>query len=251
IPLAGQTITVVLSLITIAVLSACFVRRLERVITWKALPLANWLILLIYIDSFAFVFITAVLQEGVGVNTSRGLCDGGILLCLACYLTTKLIYFFLVEKAYIVHGSRRPRRKNVLFMFNVFGMLVPCVILMILNFIYRVAYLNEEGLCIIGMRKLALFPLIVFDVFVNVYLTALFILPIRRLYSFAHNTNPALRRMATRTFIGSCITLTITIVNLSSLGALGGEPAWICFMCCNADVLISVLALHWVTTIDS
>jgi hypothetical protein len=32
---------------------------------------------------------------------------------------------------------------------------------------------------------------------------------------------------------------------------LKGEPGWICLMCCNADVLFSVLVLHWVTQVDS
>lgn len=32
---------------------------------------------------------------------------------------------------------------------------------------------------------------------------------------------------------------------------LGGEPGWVCMMCCNADILFSVLVLHWVTSHDS
>jgi hypothetical protein len=32
---------------------------------------------------------------------------------------------------------------------------------------------------------------------------------------------------------------------------LKGEPGWICLMCCNADILFSVIVLHWVTAIDT
>lgn len=32
---------------------------------------------------------------------------------------------------------------------------------------------------------------------------------------------------------------------------LDGEKGWICLLCCNADVLFSVIVLHWVTAIDS
>ena len=32
---------------------------------------------------------------------------------------------------------------------------------------------------------------------------------------------------------------------------LKGEPAWVCLMLCNGDVLFSVLVLHWVTSKDS
>jgi len=37
---------------------------------------------------------------------------------------------------------------------------------------------------------------------------------------------------------------------LTVLMVLKGEAAWICLMCCNADVLFSVLVLHWVTSKD-
>lgn len=32
---------------------------------------------------------------------------------------------------------------------------------------------------------------------------------------------------------------------------LDGEPGWICLMCCNIDVLFSVLVLQWVTSKDN
>ncbi|GAB7340097.1 hypothetical protein MBLNU457_6585t3 [Dothideomycetes sp. NU457] len=102
------------------------------------------------------------------------------------------------------------------------------------------------------MERKALLPLIVFDVIVNVYLTALFLLPLRSLYSFKKREGGSntLRRMAFRTFIGACATLISSIVNLTVLTALHGEPGWICLMLCNADILFSVLVLHWVTTFD-
>lgn len=39
----------------------------------------------------------------------------------------------------------------------------------------------DNGTCIIGMEKKAMMPLIVFDAAVNIYLTALFIYPLRRM----------------------------------------------------------------------
>ena len=55
------------------------------------------------------------------------------------------------------------------------------------------------------------------------------------LYSYQNNTNLTLRKMALRTFFGSCATLTSSVVNLTVLMVLNGEPSWICLMCCNAD----------------
>jgi hypothetical protein len=44
----------------------------------------------IYIDSYAFVFATSILQHSLGVNSNLLICRGAILLCLACYVTTKV-----------------------------------------------------------------------------------------------------------------------------------------------------------------
>jgi hypothetical protein len=112
----------------------------------------------------------------------------------------------------------------------------------------RITYINDKGVCIIGMQKIAMLPLIVFEVIVNVYLTLLFIIPLRGLHSYQTNANPILKRMAFRSFIGSCATLTTSVINLTILMVLKGEPGWICLMCCNADILFCVMVLHWVTS---
>lgn len=44
----------------------------------------------IYTDSYAFVFATAMLQHSFGVNSNLRTCDSAILLCLVCYVTTKV-----------------------------------------------------------------------------------------------------------------------------------------------------------------
>ncbi|KAL0260791.1 hypothetical protein SLS55_004482 [Diplodia seriata] len=240
----------ILSLITLTILAICITRRIENVGRWSRLPITGWLIIIIYFDSFLFVFVTAMFKD-IGINESQGICEGAILLCLVCYMSTKVfIYTFLVEKAYIVRGSHKPRLRDKLYIFNTFGLIIPYVGIVILNFVWKIAYINERGTCIIGMDKKAMMPLIIFDVVINVYLTALFIIPLRQLYSYQHNTNKALRIMALRTFIGSCATLTSSVVNLTVLMILKGEPGWICLMCCNADILFSVLVLHWVTSFD-
>jgi hypothetical protein len=51
----------------------------------------NAVVFAIYIDSYLFVFATAILQLALGVNTSLAFCSGAIFLCLACYVTTKVV----------------------------------------------------------------------------------------------------------------------------------------------------------------
>lgn len=50
-----------------------------------------------------------------------------------------------------------------------------------------------------------------------------------------NNISIVLQTMALRAFLGSCATLTSTVVNLTVLMALDGEKGWICLTCCLAD----------------
>ena len=105
-------------------------------------------------------------------------------------MTTKiLIYYFLVERAYIVRGSWQPRLKTKLWLFNCLFMILPYTVFAIMNFIWRIAYINEEGVCIMGMQKIAMLPLITFEVVVNIYLTLLFVLPLRSTYESSQSLN--------------------------------------------------------------
>lgn len=99
----------ILSLVTLCVLSICICRRVQNIHRWSTVPLGAWYILLIYVDSFLFVFITAVFKD-VGLNETVTICKGAILLCLTLYLSTKVcVYLFLVEKAVSLHPLHRHR----------------------------------------------------------------------------------------------------------------------------------------------
>jgi len=63
--------------------------------------------------------------------------------------------------------------------------------------------------------------------------------------------NIRLRTVAIRTFVGAVCTLASSIVNLSVLMALGGEPGWVCLMCCNSDILFSAVVIQWITYKDN
>ncbi|KAK7403581.1 hypothetical protein QQX98_010674 [Neonectria punicea] len=255
VPIAGDVMGLLVALASIAVLSICLYQRIAAINTWNSLPLVVWLVLVIYIDSALFVVVTAVLQQIFGVNSSYPICHGAILLCLVCYLTTKFIYLFLVEKAHIIRSTHKTRLQSKLYCFNSFGMLGIYSVVAILNFIFRIAKIDENGVCIIGMQSISMIPLITFDAIVNVYLTILFLIPLKNLYSFKNMpktpANERLKNVAFRTFIGSCCTLISSIVNLTVLMSLNGEPGWVCLMCCNADILFSALVIQWVTSKDN
>ncbi|KAF4824718.1 hypothetical protein CGCTS75_v010000 [Colletotrichum tropicale] len=254
-PLAGTVMSVIICLVSISIISGFIAQRSSAIKQWRRIPFVVWLVLLIYLDSYLFVFVTAVLQFALGVNTNIQICDGAILLCLVCYITTKvLIYLFLVEKAHIIRGATKPRLKSKLYIFNSFGMLGVYAVIAILNFIFRITRI-DDGQCYIGMQKVSMIPLISFDAVVNVYLTILFLIPLKSLYSFKNfpktPANVRLRTVALRTFVGALCTLTSSIVNLTVLMALDGEPGWVCLMCCNSDILFSAVVVQWVTNKDN
>ncbi|KAF3131547.1 hypothetical protein TWF569_011169 [Orbilia oligospora] len=116
-------------------------------------------------------------------------------------------------------------------------MLVPYVAICFLTLAFRFSFF-EDGVCRIGMKKVALLPLITFDVVVNVYLTTLFLIPVVKIaQGKAQQSHQALRSMAIKTFCGSCATLISSVANLTTLMLLKGEPGWICLLLCNADNL--------------
>jgi hypothetical protein len=127
---------------------------------------------------------------------------------------------------------------------------VPYAGIGITGMIHRIGYIREDGTCIIGIERNALFPLAGFEVIVNLYLTTTFLIPIRSKHHgvlllrsanstnidlHSYDNNPRLKKMVFRTFIGSLATLMSTIVNIIVMTVLNGEPAWMCFMFCNCD----------------
>ncbi|CAG9938988.1 unnamed protein product, partial [Clonostachys rosea f. rosea IK726] len=259
VPVAGQVMSVLITMVALTAITSFITQRTLAIKAWARLPYIVWLVFAINIDSYLFVFTTALLQHAFGVNYSKQLCEGAILLCLACYVTTKsprqlLIYLFLVEKAHIIRGTTKKRLKSKLYLFNSFGIMSVFIIVIVLNFIYRIVRM-EQGQCFIGMEGVGIIPLITFDSLANTYLTLLFLIPLRKIYKFRKmartQANSHLQNVALRTFIGALCTLISSVTNLTVLMALNGEPGWVCLMCCNCDVLFSAAVIHWVTSKDN
>jgi hypothetical protein len=97
------------------------------------------------------------------------------------YDLTARSFQFIIRKG----AESKPRMKSKLYIFNSFGMLGVYLVVSILNFVLSVfsSFLGsrcgadegssritrlEDGQCIIGMRKIAMIPLITFDILVNV-----------------------------------------------------------------------------------
>jgi hypothetical protein len=109
------------------------------------------------------------------------------------------------------------------------------IIIVVLTYLYHISYLSESGFCVIGIRQKVSFALSSYEMAINVYLTSLFLYPLRNIYSYKTHTSPQLKQMTIRCVIGTLGTLISTGANLFAISALDGEPAWLCLLLCNLD----------------
>ncbi|KAF7559898.1 hypothetical protein G7046_g4259 [Stylonectria norvegica] len=188
VPVSGDVMSVVVSLISASVLSGFLVQRVIAIKFWGRLPFVAW-------HSYVFVFVTAILQQAFGVNSSAN-----------CKQLAEM---------YVIRSSSKRRFKSKLYLFNSFGMIGLYAIVAVLNFIFRITRM-ENGQCIIGMKRVAMIPLISFDFIVNIYLTVLFLIPLKNLYTFKNmrrtTSNIRLRNVAVRTFLGACFLFSSVVI---------------------------------------
>jgi hypothetical protein len=63
-----------------------------------SIPIAKWLAIFIFADSWLFLFSAGLLISGVGLSLNEHACSAGIFLCIFLYALSKLlIYWFLGE----------------------------------------------------------------------------------------------------------------------------------------------------------
>jgi len=204
-------------------------------------------VLMVLIDSWLFIFFTGVLVNGVGLSFSHKTCALAIYSCISFYAVSKvLIYGFLVEKVYIVWsgGNRTPRFRTPTY--RICGVvLLGYVAILVLMIMGQISGLRADGVCIIGLKNFATIAIITYDLFLNVFLTAMFLWPLWRSNVISHR----LRRVATRTLYGAIASLTTSAANVVILLALRGEEyGWVCLVSCVTDVALNAMVLSWVTS---
>jgi len=113
-----------------------------------------------------------------------------------------------------------------------------------LMYIGRVHYFREDGACVTGVELFASIPLLSYDLYVNIFLTSLFLWPLVK----TGKIHPMLRRVAKRTLVAAAVALTTSSVNVLVLTLQHGrELGWVCLGSCGADVICNALALFWAT----
>ncbi|TFK47670.1 hypothetical protein OE88DRAFT_1738570 [Heliocybe sulcata] len=235
----------------VSILAHCLSRRInmEHLTSWSGFAQLSWpraLIMLVFLDSWLFIFTSGMIIFGAGMELNKTVCALGIDICIAFYATSKVfIYWFLIEKVFLVWspgaGAKRLQSKvyiGCLAMLSLYSVVVVVIVL------GRVSLFREDGACTVGLQPHASATLVAYDLFINLVLNALFLYPLIR----SRHMNPSIKRVASRTLLASIVALTTSTVNMLILTLMHGKQlGWVCLGSCGTDVVINALVLFWVT----
>ncbi|KAG9126596.1 hypothetical protein FRC07_002870, partial [Ceratobasidium sp. 392] len=187
-----------------------------------------------------------VLILGSGLSKDQTNCSLGIFACVALYALSKILtYGFLMEKVHVVWGgAHQPRLKSPVYRICLITM-TPYVVIILMMLLGRIAFIRDDGACIIGLKRLASLSLLIYDLYINVFLTTMFIWPLAR----SKLINPRLKAVATRTLVAAFAALTTSTLNIAILTVMHGQQlGWVCLGSCGTDVTINAIVLFWVTS---
>ncbi|EME78453.1 uncharacterized protein MYCFIDRAFT_80868 [Pseudocercospora fijiensis CIRAD86] len=247
--LPGEISSLVVALLSLPIIAVFFFDRL-RSSKKRGTTIASVTLLLTYITSFLFIFILTVVIH-IRADNSLGLCDATIITCLTLYVLCKSAGFlFLIERAYIISWPTSPRCKTPEYVLSSVSIIVPYAVVAGIAMKNRLAYRTEGQVCIIGLKMFALLALTLVEVLAYLYLTLRFLVPLLMLHFGSEGLLLPLKRLVTRTCIGTAIAMVSVLTVKVSLTMFDGEPAWLCCLTCKVDALIGCSVLHWITKPD-
>ncbi|KAJ8659803.1 hypothetical protein O0I10_004396 [Lichtheimia ornata] len=243
-PDTSEIVSQGIALVSCTIMCALFGMKTYNV-QFKYLTYSRWLVVMLYINSWAFTYTAVVLSSTNNENHLS--CLLSELTCDVFYAATKLtIYFWLIEKVWVVSAVRKSRLKTGSYKFHL-ALMAPYVIIFGLMLMYHIAEIEESGVCWIGLQPIASIPLLVF----NLYMTILFIKPLMKVSKSVHSDwkQTRLHDVARRTLIASVVCLLVSSANILALTIMNGrERGVVCLTCCTIDVTINVITIHWVTS---
>ncbi|CAE7204753.1 unnamed protein product [Rhizoctonia solani] len=171
-------------------------------------------------------YIAGVILHGAPRQHESQRCSIGIILCLIFYAANKcLVYLCLIERVRAVWSTTRQRWRSPVYLFCVllllplFGTIAGLLIPQAIRYVYN-------GYCVLGINRPSSIFLLSYDIFTNLFLTGMFVIPLVR----ATIRSAWLRTVAIRSTVASLIALVTTSVNGVVVYVLdGNETIWICF----------------------
>ncbi|CAE7185951.1 unnamed protein product [Rhizoctonia solani] len=246
-----QSLSSVIHLLGVSVLGYCFARRttfpdLSWSQVWSTITWPRLCVILVLADSWIFVFLSGVLVLGTGLSKDNMSCSLGIYACIALYVLSKILtYGFLIEKVHVVWGgAHQPRLKSPVYRICLITV-TPYAVVIVLMLLGRIAFIRNDGACVIGLKRLASLTLLIYDLYINIFLTGLFIWPLAR----SKLINPRLKSVAVRTLVAASAALTTSTLNIAILTVMDGRQlGWVCLGSCGTDVTVNAIVLFWVTS---
>ncbi|KAI9309514.1 hypothetical protein BJ944DRAFT_109754 [Cunninghamella echinulata] len=247
-PEAGELISQMIGLSSITIISVLFGIKTYNT-QYFYLSYSKWLVILLYICSWSFTF--SGLHLVLTNNGNYTSCLLSILACDIFYSGTKIIiYCWLIEKVWVVDAGRTPRWQTKSYRFHIL-LLTPYIGIFVVMIIYHNAWLEKDGICIIGLKLEATVPLLLYDFFINLYMTILFVRPLFKIDKTSHSDQQTsrLKEVAKRTMVASVVCLLVSFANVAALTILKGvERGAVCLTCCYIDIMLNVITVHWVTS---
>lgn len=246
-PDASESISLFISLTCISLMSLLFGRKTAGT-TIHNLNYARWLVVGLYVTSWLFSFMAAMLVQTNNDNLVS--CTISVFSCIILYAFSKiLIYLFLAERVHVVTSIGVTRWNSRLYKLNL-GLVSPYLGILTLAIIYRVAVLDNEKHCQIGLQKEAAIPLIAYDIFISSWLTFLFVRSLISSTSMLQGPSKSkLREVARRTMIGSAVALVLSSANIATIVYYEGhQRGLLCLGLCTVDVTLNAITIHWVTS---
>ncbi|ORY90700.1 hypothetical protein BCR35DRAFT_245923, partial [Leucosporidium creatinivorum] len=217
---------------------------------FRSMSIVKALVLCTMVDSFIFVWASAILLFGVGTSFSGAACSVAIIWCITFYASSKVfIYLFLMERVHLVHqytvAGRLSRFRSPWYRASsvFFVLWLGVVVVMAIG---RIAELRAtDGACIIGLKIYATVPMLVVDAAVNIFLTTAFVVPIAR--SQFHKA----RRLARNSCIAAVAALVTSFANIVVLSVQHGhQTSYVCLASCGIDVVVNSAIIFIITCGD-
>ncbi|KAJ1309955.1 hypothetical protein OPQ81_006714 [Rhizoctonia solani] len=246
-----RSLSSIIHLLGVSVLGYCFARRttfsdLSWSQVWSTITWPRLCVILVLADSWIFVFLSGVLVLGAGLSKDDMSCSLGIYACIALYVLSKILtYGFLIEKVHVVWGgAHQPRLRSPIYRICLITV-TPYAVVIVLMLLGRIAFIRNDGACVIGLKRLVSLTLLIYDLYINIFLTGLFIWPLAR----SKLINPRLKSVAVRTLVAAFAALTTSTLNIAILTVMNGHQlGWVCLGSCGTDVTINAIVLFWVTS---
>jgi len=245
-----QVLSAMIHFLGLTVLTHCISRRVQNEsLTYHGIMTMPWprlSVILMFCDSWLFMISSGVLVFGFGLEYSEDTCTAAVYLCILFYATSKFfVYAFLAEKVHIVWSPTIGIRRfeSPVYLTCIVSVSLYCIV-MTLMLGAPIHENRENGACVIGLKPLASIPLLVYDLYINLFLTFMFLYPLVR----SKVMSVVIRRLAVRTLLAAVVALSTSTINIVVLIVLHGrELGWVNLGACGADIMVNATAIFWVS----